>query len=60
MFLLLAEATVAATEAAEASTDVALRWVPWVLLIAAVVAAVLALLVKGIYLVLHVSGKKKG
>jgi len=55
MLLLLATA-VAKTESA--SLDVALQWLPWVILIAAVVAAVLAVLVKGIYLVLRIFSKK--
>ncbi len=51
MFSLLAE-----TE--PSSLAIAFQWMPWIILIAVLVAVFLALLVKGIYLVLHIFGKK--
>lgn len=57
MFSLLAE-TAAPDGASAASLDVALQWLPWVVLIAALVAVFLAILVKGIYLVLHIFSRK--
>lgn len=41
-----------------ASLDVALQWLPWIVLIAALVAVVIAVLVKGIYLFLHIFSRK--
>ena len=58
MFLLLAETMSAVPAAQEASLETALNWLPWIVLIAALVAVVLALLVKGIYLFLHIFSKK--
>lgn len=55
MFSLLATAV---SGAENASLDVALQWLPWVILIAAVVAAILAVLVKSIYLFLRIFSKK--
>ncbi len=57
MYSLFAEAAVSATRE-EASLEAALQWLPWIVLIAALVAVVLALLVKGIYLFLHIFSKK--
>lgn len=57
MFPLLAEVN-AASEATMAPLDVALQWLPWIVLIAALVAVLLAVLVKSIYLVLHIFSKK--
>lgn len=57
MYSLLAEAaTVPAAQ--EASPAVVLQWLPWIVLIAALVAVVLAVLVKSIYLFLHIFSKK--
>ena len=57
MFSLLADASAAGTSP-EVSLSVALEWLPWIILIAALVAVVLAVLVKGIYLFLHIFSKK--
>jgi|GEM_PF-1207659 len=57
MFSLLADASAAGTSS-EVSLSVALEWLPWIILIAALVAVVLAVLVKGIYLFLHIFSKK--
>ncbi|MBQ6704470.1 MAG: hypothetical protein IJN19_00480 [Opitutales bacterium] len=57
MFSLLADASAVAASP-EASLSVALEWLPWIVLIAAAVAVVLAVLVKGIYLCLHIFSKK--
>lgn len=56
MFFLLAEAASAAPE--EASLGLALQWLPWIVLVSAVVAVVLAVLVKSIYLFLRIFSKK--
>ena len=57
MFSLLADASAVAAST-EASLSVAFEWLPWIVLIAAAVAVVLAVLVKGIYLFLHIFSKK--
>lgn len=57
MLSLFADAS-ATTASPDVSLGVALEWLPWVVLIAAAVAVVLALLVKGIYLFLHIFSKK--
>ncbi len=58
MFSLLAETTTAVPVSNEAALETALNWLPWIVLIAALVAVVLAILVKGIYLFLHIFSKK--
>ena len=57
MLSLLAEASAVAASSEE-PLCVALQWLPWIILIAACVAVVLAVLVKGIYLFLHIFSKK--
>lgn len=57
MFFLLAEAASTA-EPEEASLGLALQWLPWIVLVSAVVAVVLAVLVKSIYLFLRIFSKK--
>ena len=57
MSSLLADASAVAASS-EASLSVALEWLPWLVLIAAAVAGVLAVLVKGLYLFLHIFSKK--
>ncbi len=57
MFFLLAEAASAAAPE-EASLGLALQWLPWIVLVSAVVAVVLAVLVKSIYLFLRIFSKK--
>lgn len=47
-----------AAVAENAALDAALQWLPWIVLIAAVVAALIAVLVKCIYLFLHIFSKK--
>lgn len=57
MFSLLAEAAPVA-DAALTPLENALQWLPWIILIAALVAVFLAVLVKGIYLFLYIFSKK--
>lgn len=57
MFSLLAEAAPVA-DAALTPLENAFQWLPWIILIAALVAVFLAVLVKGIYLFLYIFSKK--